>query len=571
MKKHLAVVLPLLVLGCGDKVPEDKDQDGIADGVREPDSVTVVAPANPKGTVSGQVLNTRREPLADVSVGMTIGSATAEAPFTAKTDGAGNFTFKGVPAGSEVLVTVGKEGYATLRASATVPSAAGNIPINNGNANLGLITLAETKSTVRFTLLTPAGRPAVGAQGYLEALPAGTISLNGTAATAVSSVIVSGQADAQGIVSFNNVPAPAELARIGETGTAAGGYRLWVDPVDVNTDGVLEAGGYAGKFDASTLMVYGGSQLIRLPAPRNDADSGAEDGGSFRVVSTNVASFSYASATTDAARAQAKEPLRNMLRPGEPLFVAFSSPVQKDSLLATVTDESGRTGVSMTVTPNATWDAFSLAVPSQLPIVEGQEYNVILRATSAYSGASLSWKGYFIGGDFGRPKSTSSGFLTVAFRDSNVAGNTPNLDAGECVIVTFNQALILPEGTGTALVEAYFDADLGFPDNRGEFGTDKGGFPALVAPAPMTAAASSGCFDEKATYPIDTTTFTYTPRFYFLFASYAASGPKPTVPVDTNVRLAFSRQVLASPVSYKSVWGVPLIDDVTVKLSKLAP
>ncbi len=570
MKKHLAVVLPLLVLGC-EKEPEDVDQDGIADGVREPDSVTVVAPANPKGTVSGQVLNTRREPLADVAVGMTIGSATAEAPFTAKTDGAGNFTFKGVPAGSEVLVTVGKEGYATLRASATVPSAAGNIPINNGNANLGVITLAETKSTVRFTLLTPAGRPAVGAQGYLEALPAGTISLNGTAATAVSSVIVSGQADAQGVVSFTNVPAPAELARIGETGPAAGGYRLWVDPVDVNTDGVLEAGGYAGRFDASTLMVYGGSQLIQLPAPRNDADSGAEDGGSFRVVSTNVASLSYASATTDAARAQAREPLRNMLRSGEPLFVAFSSPVQKDSLLATVTDESGRTGVSMTVTPNATWDAFSLAVPSQLPIVEGQEYNVILRATSAYSGASLSWKGYFIGGDFGRPKSTSSGFMTVAFRDSNVAGNTPNLDTGECVIVTFNQALLLPEGTGTALVEAYFDADLGFPDNRGEFGTDKGGFPALVAPAPMTAAASSSCFDEKATYPIDTTTFTYTPRFYFLFASYAATGPKPTVPVDTNVKLAFSRQVLASSVPYKTVWGVPLIDDVTVKLSKLAP
>ncbi len=570
MKKHLAVMLPLLVLGCGDKVLEDKDQDGIADGVREPDSVTVVSPANPKGTVSGQVLNTRREPLVDAKVVMTIGSTTAEAPFK-MTDGAGNFTFQNVPAGSEVLVTVSKDGHATLRASATVPSAAGNLPINNGNASLGVITLAETKSTVRFTLLTPGGRPAVGAQGYLEALPAGTVSLNGTAATAVSSVIVSSQANAQGVVSFDNVPAPAELARIGETGTAAGGYRLWVDPVDVNTDGVLEAGGYAGKFDAATLMVYGGSQLIQLPAPRNDADSGDENGGSFRVVSSTVASFSYAAATTDAARAQAKEPLRNMLRSGESLFIAFSSPVQRDSLLATVTDESGRTGVPMTVTPNATWDAFSLTVPSQLPIVEGQEYNVILRATSAYTGTSLTWKGYFIGGDFSHPKSTTSGFLTVAFKDANVAGNTPNLDSGECVILTFNQAVIPPEGTSPTPVELYFDADLGFPDNRGEFGTDRGGFAALAAPVPMTAVSSSNCFDEKTTYPIDTTTFTYTPRFYFVFASYAASGPKPTVPVDTNVRLAFSRQSLMGSVPYKTVWGVPLIDDVTVKLSKLAP
>ncbi len=571
MKKHWAVVLPLVVVvGCNNKAPEDKDQDGIADGVREPDSVTVVAPANPKGTVSGQVLNTRRAPLPEASVVMTIGSATAEAPFKATTDADGNFTFKGVPAGSQVLVTVSKAGHSTLRASATVPSSAGNIPLSNGNANLGVITLAETQSTVRFTLLTAAGRPAVGAQAYLEALPAGTISLNGTEATAVSSVIASARADAQGGVSFDKVPAPAELARIGGTGPAAGGYRLWVDPVDVNADGVFEAGGYAGKIDAATLMVYGGSQLIRLPAPRNDAGSGDEQASGFRLVSSSVASFSYATATTDAARAQAREPLRNMLRAGEPLFVAFSSPVQRDSLLATVTDEAGRVGVPMTVTANATGDGFSLVVPTQLPIVQGHEYNVILRATSAYSGESLTWKGYFIGGDFGQPKSTApAGLAAVSFKDS--AGGTANLDPGECVIVTFNQALITPEGTGVLPVDTYFDADLGFTDNRGEFGTDKGGFPLVPAPAPLAAASSSNCFDERSAYPIDVTTFTYTPRYYFLFNSFSASGPRPTVAVDTNVKLAFSRQVLLSPTPYKTVWGVPLIEDVVVKLSKQTP
>ncbi|HLM48839.1 MAG TPA: hypothetical protein VK458_33575, partial [Myxococcaceae bacterium] len=114
-------------------------------------------------------------------------------------------------------------------------------------------------------------------------------------------------------------------------------------------------------------------------------------------------------------------------------------------------------------------------------------------------------------------------------------------------------------------------ADLGFTDNRGEFGTDKGGFPLLPAPAPLVAAASSNCFDERSAYPIDITTFTYTPRYYFLFNSFSASGPRPTVAVDTNVKLAFSRQVLLSSTPYKTVWGVPLIEDVVVKLSKQTP
>ena len=43
------------------------------------------------------------------------------------------------------------------------------------------------------------------------------------------------------------------------------------------------------------------------------------------------------------------------------------------------------------------------------------------------------------------------------------------------------------------------------------------------------------------------------------------------MPVDTTVKVAFTRQVLLSTLPYKTVWGVPLIDDATVKLSKLAP
>ncbi|HYO59108.1 carboxypeptidase-like regulatory domain-containing protein [Archangium sp.] len=532
MKKHWAVVLPLLVIGCG---PEDKDGDGIVDGVREPDSVSVVAPANPKGTVSGQVLNTRMEPLPDVAVKLTIGSATAEKPFETTTDARGNFVLTQVPAGSEVLVTVGKEGYATLRATATVPSHAGNIPINNGNANIGAIALAETQSTVRFTLLTPSGNPARGARAYLEAVPAGTIAFNGGSAAAVSSVVVTAEADAMGVVTFGNVPAPAELARIGGVGAAAGGYRLWVDPVDTNGDGIIDAAGHAAKIDASTLMVSGGSQLLRLPAPRNDAGGGSSASG-FQLVVTNVPSLQYVKlADGEPQKPQMelqKKPIRNLLRPGEPIYLGFSQPVARESLLAILTDEFGRERFDLAVTSSATGDVYTLLPPSS--IHEGQEYNLILRATSAYDGTVRTWKGYFISGDPRSPKSLQ--ISTALYKDGST-GTAGSLDPGECIIISFNQSV-----TPTAVL---LDAIVSTSNANPSF---------KAAPAAPPSAHS--CFGETSTkYPIDTSFNDATSRFFFAYS--ATSINLSTTPVKVKADFT-SFQSSDLSAYYETSWGVPV-------------
>ncbi|PTL79801.1 carboxypeptidase-like regulatory domain-containing protein [Vitiosangium sp. GDMCC 1.1324] len=537
MKKHWAVVLPLLVVGCSG--PQDANGDGIVDGVREPDSVSVVAPANPKGTVSGQVLNTRMEPLADASVVLTIGSATTDKPFTTKTDAAGNFMLTNVPAGAEVLVTVSKEGYATLRASATVPSSAGNIPINNGNANIGALALAETKSTVRFSLVTPSGQPASGAQAYLEAVPAGTIAFNGGTAKAVSSVVVSAKADDLGVVTFNNVPAPAELARIGGVGDDSGGYRLWVDPVDVNDDGIFDAAGYANKFDASSLLQYGGSQLVRLLAPRND---GGEASSAFDLVATNVPSLNYVKYPDgDPRKAQAelqKKPMRNLVRPGQPVYLGFSHPVARDSVLAIVTDEFGKEPLSLVVTPSATGDVYTLAASS---LREGQEYNVILRATSAYDGTVKTWKGYFVTGDPKTPRSLQ--VASAVFKDGTT-GTAGTLDPGECVILTFNQ-LVLPSTVQLDVVISTAEAS---PPS----------FKMVPAPPPSAHV----CLAETSTkYPIDSTDFNdATTRFVF---TYGSSG-SPLTPINLNtttakVKVDFSRFQTSEPKDYyETSWGSPV-------------
>src|SRR5882672_6429655 len=100
---------------CG---PKDANGDGIADGVRDPTQVTLVAPSSPIGALTGQVLNTRLAPLSDVSVSVTPGG------LKAATDGEGNFAFDKLPGGAKVLVTLSKPGFATVRTSATIPGEA---------------------------------------------------------------------------------------------------------------------------------------------------------------------------------------------------------------------------------------------------------------------------------------------------------------------------------------------------------------------------------------------------------------------------------------------------------------
>lgn len=542
MKKHWAVVLPLLVIGCAG--PEDKNGDGIADGVREPDLVTVVSPANPKGTVSGQVLDTRMAPIEGASVRLTIGSATAEKPFTTTTDAAGNFLLTSVPAGSQVLVTVSKEGYATLRASTTVPSSAGNVPINDGNANVGIIALAETTGSVRFTLLTASGAPASGAQAYLEARPAGTIAVNSSSATATSSVVVSAKADALGVVTFNNVPSAAELARIGGVGPAAGGYRLWVDPVDTNADGISDIGGLADTFDAEALLESGGTRVLRLPEPRTDGGTGTT---AFQLVATNVPSLNYVNLSGgDPGKAQMelqKRPMRNLVTPGQPLYLSFSHPVVKDSLLAIVTDELGRDRYDVTVSASAAGDVYAIT-PAAAQIREGQEHNVILRATSAYDGTVKTWKGFFVSGD---PRTPKPLLLSSAVIKDGTTGTAGTLEPGECVVVTLNQIVIPTAVTPDALVVT----DVTSP---------------AFKPAPAAPPSSNPCLAETSTkFPIDTANFNdATSRFVFQYGTSSASLPaiNPTT-TTAKVRLDFARFQTADLSSYwETAWGVPAVVNV---------
>src|SRR5512140_757866 len=94
MRSYWAGLLaPALLFACG---PTDSNGDGIADGVRDPNNVTLVGPSTPTGTVSGLVLDSHFAPLVGARVTINVGGRSNDAgvagEILATTDSNGNWS-----------------------------------------------------------------------------------------------------------------------------------------------------------------------------------------------------------------------------------------------------------------------------------------------------------------------------------------------------------------------------------------------------------------------------------------------------------------------------------------------
>ncbi|WP_163863640.1 carboxypeptidase-like regulatory domain-containing protein [Myxococcus eversor] len=540
MKKHLVMaVVPFLALGCGDDF-KDENGDGIADGIREPDSVTVVTPATPKGTVSGQVLSTDLKPLAEASVEITIGSSAD--PLAGTTDAKGNFEFKDVPAGSQVLLTFTKAGYATLRATSTIPSSAGNVPINNANVSFGPVTLTRLDGSLRFLLVTPQGRPAANVRATLEASPAGTIILanNDSTTRVVSTVVVEATSDDQGALVFQGIPAAQELARLNQ-----GQYRLWVSAVDSNSDGVPETNGYVSSYFASDVVASGTTRLINLPNSR-------PTNATLTVEGSNVAMLRGAADP---------HPLRNMVRPGEPIYLYFNHPVQPSSLLVRLTDEYAKEALPVTVAlGNGGYSA--TVTPGNGVVQTGKEYNLDLRAVSAETGNLYSRTGFFFGGETGTV--TPVTIAEARYQETSLTAPTSQqLNTGELVYINFSSPLFTPPVFADgSKVQVFFNVDI---DNNGtvgrgsfgEVGNYSGQGFVLSINEPTAPYQTRVQQPELPVFPI--TTSGYSTRYSFVYSGVGI------IPSTTSMQVAFSKLAERGVTeTYQSIWGQPLTVDLTV-------
>jgi hypothetical protein len=542
MKKHLVMaVVPFLALGCGDDF-KDENGDGIADGVREPDNVTVVTPATPKGTVSGQVLGTDLKPLADAAVEITIGSS--EEPLAGTTDAKGNFEFKGVPAGSHVLLTFTKTGYATLRATSEIPSSAGNVPLNNANVSFGPVTLTRLDGSLRFLLVTPQGRPAANVRATLEASPAGTVVLsNGDNTTGVvSTVVVEATSDEQGVLLFQNIPAAQELARFTNQ---TGQYRLWVAPTDSNGDGVPEINGYVDTYTAASVVAVGTTRILNLPASR-------PTGNPLSVEGSNVAAL-RAAATT--------HPLNNMVRPGEPIYLYFNQPVQQGSVLARLTDEYFKESLPVTVAVgNGGYSA--TITPANGAIQVGKEYNIDVRAASVETGDLYQNKASFFGGDPGTPSPVT--IVEARYQEESV-GVVPVLNDGETVYINFSAPVAIPV---SGSVEVFFDNaldNIANPPAVGEKGS-RHGFP-LYPAEPTRPYVTQWSQPEEPVYPPFLSG--WSTRYAFTFRTALVGGLQPSA---AKISIEFSNLPRNNVVgTYQSIWGQPIANDLAINGLAIQP
>ncbi|WP_224247549.1 carboxypeptidase-like regulatory domain-containing protein [Hyalangium gracile] len=538
MKKLVMALVSAMVIGCGD--PEDANGDGIADGVQEPNNVSVVVPATPKGTISGQVLTTQQKPLPGAAVTLTIGSA---APKTVTADDSGNFAFTDVPAGAQVLLTFAKEGFASLRASSIIPNSAGNVPINNGNASFGPVLLSELNGQVKVLLVGPTGRPAEGARATLEVDPAGVV-LFGLSEETSSKVVVEAVADAQGVLTFDRVPTPIEAQRLN------GEYRLSVSPLDANGDGVFETGGLYTYYDAQTLLTGGTVKTESLPY-------GYATAGALSVTHSNVGSLK---GTTSPIPSFA-HPLFNMVRPGENIYIVFNQAVQANSVIVGLTDEYG--SVSQGVTKTLSQGNTVLTLTPTQGIQVGKEYNLYIRAValngSANGGGSYSKTVPFFGGDAASPPNIS--IESIRFQDrppSSPANVNGRLDPGETVYVVFNQAM---GRYGSESAHVLFDADINSSgvvgDVGGEVGNKDGTGFLLTASEPLAPIQTKT--------PADKPVFTIYSSGYTTRYSFTYTGTQPLSPASAQISLKVTFANITEPATsgYASIWGVPQTVELT--------
>ncbi|MBU8895835.1 carboxypeptidase regulatory-like domain-containing protein [Corallococcus sp. H22C18031201] len=532
MKKHLVMaVVPLLAIGCG-KDPTDANGDGIADGIRDPNNVSVVVPATPKGTVSGQVLDSRYSPLDGVTVSMTIGSSAQ--PKTAATDSTGNFVFPDVPGGAQVLLTFTRNGYAPLRTAATVPSTAGNVPLNNGNANIGAVILGSSDSTVKFGLIGPNGRPAAQAKATLSIDTAGRI-VSSSGSNASSSVVVEAESSAEGIVTFDKVPSPNEMDRLGSS------YRLVVNATDTNGDGVIDTGGIVRNFSGADIATGSYAYVHPLELPyAYDPNMGLS------ISYSSLRSFSGGSF----------KPQFNMLKPGEALYFSFNQPIQPASLVVQMTDEYGRELLS--VNKALSMGNTVLTVTPAQNISVGQEYNLYLRAASLSGANSVTQTHAFYAGDVSTPPNNVA--VVSANYEESAGGINGLLDPNENIYVNFNQVLAFDYGTAPS--EVFFNADFNgsnkIGDAIGELGYEGGvpfsGFPLL--PADPVGPIRTKTPAETPVFPLLNTG--YTTRFYF---TYGGKQLNPSLLFPTAT-IKFKRVAPQSSV-YTTAWGIQQQTDLT--------
>lgn len=514
---------------------QDLNGDGIADAEqtgRSPNTVQLVAPSAPVGTVSGLVMTSLQTAIEGVNVTLLIGDGTDAAHIyktTTTTDGA--YVFKEVPGGAEGQLLFSKTGYSNAKVAVSVPATGGNIPINNGNGNGGVVTLAQLDTTVKFHVYTAAGEPAKGARALLEVSGTAWRTFNGSAGGSAGNYSGVAEADDTGTLTFTGAPNPEEMVRLNDPK-----FNLTIGALDTNNDDVPEFLGLIRGWNASELFLSPVRSVV-LPDARINAP--------LNIAGSNVESFTVA----------ASPPYRNAVKASEPINIVFNQAItQADATrLVKIVQEDCQTPVPAMVTSRA---PNLLTITPSAPWTLGDRYNIIVRATGLESGTTVDFIGYFFAIDATAPRPLSqTGQFQVRKRGGNMLASA--LQPGDSLNVMFDTPITLQPGGPAASVYVSLDlngdgvvgGNMGAGELNGPAGT---GFQFTNNEQTTANDPAAGSFTCKQSG--------YSKRWSINipFASFPAMG---SIAASTPLRVIFPKDNTSSD-TYQTAWGSPVTADV---------
>jgi hypothetical protein len=371
-----ATTLSLSLATCGEPPIKDVNGDGKDDGEA---ATTVIAPANPTGTVTGMVLDaTTGLPLPEgrsftvrLVAGALGGSSVGQEQSIS--DGSGQYRFAGVPAGVGISVLVTAEGYGTASATVQLNAAVGDFPAANAHVAVPTIELIELTGTARIMVLGPDGRP-VGGADVLVDTDFGFF-LGGAVSGRIHAAAVT---DADGLAVLGGLPNATLLAhRI-----PSRNFIVTVPPPDVDGDDQPDFTGAIESVDVATAAVQVAPLTIVVGFATGELP--------LRVVASNLADL-----VNPAASSPHPVPTPSVLPKTGSVTIAFNQPVDVDSFLFRLVAETGGNFIGPTSYEESDFNAYRNVVTFPLPdaLQAGQEYNAYIEARPAQLGAGGAYRG----------------------------------------------------------------------------------------------------------------------------------------------------------------------------------
>ena len=391
-----------------------------------------VSNVDPEGSVGGIIIDAQtREPLPGVTLALLAGGTVFDPEVTAED---GSFQFTEVPGGDVILTIAGGDAHSGATVRGTLPSSAGDFPLDNATLTLGPLGLLPNGDDFEVRVLDQFGAPVSGYPLGAE-LQVQYVDYSQGFPDAEGQIFIQTTTNADGYATVAGLPDFFSLGSVNDA------IIVFLPPYDADGNGIFEFPGGDTSFNLRSLD----------PTPDIILDG-------------NLAASLSVRASTVPRLVDATAGAPAVLQTSGQIFVTFNLPIQ-NSAEGTMTDEQGG-GISVPVSALTIGDDTLSIALGGLGLTNNSEYNIHIHAVAAAGDR-------FATGDF------AASFFTVS-TDPNVSVTGATRDAvTQLVTLTFNEPIGFGNvGSNSSLsggnCVVFFGFDINGANGQGDFVNELG-------------------------------------------------------------------------------------------------